>query len=120
MYGVLYSFFGAFPIVFEEQRGWSAGVGGLAFIGVGIGMLSGVVINVFVNKKYARDLAANNGKPLAPEARLPIMMLAAGLLPIGMFWFAWTSQPSVPWIVCVIGSVPFGAGMVLCFLSMMR
>jgi len=120
VYGVLYAFFGAFPIVFEEQRGWSSGVGGLAFIGVGLGMIGGVVINVFVNKKYARDLAANGGQPLAPEARLPIMMLAAGLMPIGMFWFAWTCQPSVPWIACIIGSVPFGTGMVLCFLSMMR
>lgn len=120
VYGILYALIAAVPVTFEEQRGWSSGVGGLAFIGIGLGMVSGVVINVFDNKKYARNLANNEGKPLAPEARLPIMMLAAILLPIGMFWFAWTSQPSVHWIVCIIGSVPFGCGMVLCFLSMMR
>jgi len=29
----LYSLFSAFPIVFEQGRGWNAGVGGLAFLG---------------------------------------------------------------------------------------
>ena len=34
IYGTLYSFFGAFPIVYQETRGWSTSIGGLAFIGV--------------------------------------------------------------------------------------
>jgi hypothetical protein len=29
----LYLLFAAFPIVYEQERGWSVGVGGLAFIG---------------------------------------------------------------------------------------
>lgn len=30
VYGILYCFFAAFPIVFQQGRGWNAGVGGLA------------------------------------------------------------------------------------------
>lgn len=32
VYGSLYMCFAAFPVVFQEERGWSQGVGGLAFI----------------------------------------------------------------------------------------
>lgn len=38
VYGLLYCFFGAFPLVYEYARGWSPGVSGLAFIPVGLGM----------------------------------------------------------------------------------
>lgn len=37
VYGTLYMMFGAFPIVFQEGRGWNEGVGGLAFLGVAVG-----------------------------------------------------------------------------------
>ncbi|KAK0976331.1 MFS siderochrome iron transporter 1 [Friedmanniomyces endolithicus] len=34
IYGTLYMLFSAFPIVYQQNRGWSAGIGGLAFLGV--------------------------------------------------------------------------------------
>lgn len=34
VYGTLYLLFGAFPIVYQRERGWSPGIGGLSFIGV--------------------------------------------------------------------------------------
>lgn len=37
-----------------------------------------------------------------------------------MFWFAWTNYPSIHWIVSIIGTAPFGFGMVLVFLSCMN
>jgi hypothetical protein len=40
------------------------------------------------------------------------------MLPVGLFWFAWTTQPSVHWIVPIIASFPFGMAMVLVFLTM--
>lgn len=42
VYGTLYALFSAFPIVFETHRGWSAGQGGLAFLGVGAGISLGL------------------------------------------------------------------------------
>lgn len=35
--------FGAFPIVYQENRGWSEGVGALPFISVAVGMMIGVL-----------------------------------------------------------------------------
>ncbi|GAA5934000.1 MFS transporter [Sporobolomyces koalae] len=117
IYGVLYLFFGAIPIVFVQDRGWSPGVASLPFIGIGLGMVSAVIINVFENKRYVRNLIANGGS-LPPEARLPLCCFAGVILPVGLFWFAWTTQPSVHWIVPIIASFPFGMSMVLVFLTM--
>ncbi|KAL8290079.1 hypothetical protein RQP46_003018 [Phenoliferia psychrophenolica] len=78
--------------------------------GVGIGMLSGIVLNFFFNAKYVRDLNANGGS-LPPEARLPLCCIGGCSLPIGLF-------RDVHWIVPILAAVPFGLGMVLCFLSM--
>ncbi|GAA5909642.1 MFS transporter [Sporobolomyces salmoneus] len=117
IYGVLYLFFGAIPIVFTQDRGWSPGIASLAFIGIGLGMVTAVILNVFENKRYVKNLIANGGS-LPPEARLPLCCVAGVMLPAGLFWFAWTTQPSVHWIVPIIASFPFGCAMVLIFLSM--
>ncbi|KAF4540658.1 MFS general substrate transporter [Lasiodiplodia theobromae] len=49
IYGTLYMLFGAYPIVYQQHRGWSPGVAGLPFIGVAIGMLLSVVYNICVD-----------------------------------------------------------------------
>ena len=52
-----------------------------------------------------------------PEFRLIPAMLGAILVPIGMFWFAFTGYASVPWIVPILAGIPFGWGVVLGILS---
>lgn len=37
-----------------------------------------------------------------PEGRLLFACVESVLMPIGLFWFGWTSFPSVPWIVPTI------------------
>ncbi|KAF7937384.1 uncharacterized protein EAE98_001698 [Botrytis deweyae] len=119
IYGTLYMMFGAFPIVYQTGRGWSAGIGGLAFCGVAVGMMIAVLYSVWDNKRYNATAAKhNNAAP--PEARLPPALIGSICLPVGLFWFAWTNSPSVHWIVSIIGTAPFGCGMVLVFLSVMN
>jgi multidrug resistance protein len=119
IYGTLYLMFAAFPIVYQVNRGWSEGIGGLAFIGVAVGMMFAVAYSIFDNRRYNRVATENNGKA-PPEARLPPSMLGSIFLPLGLFWFAWTNYPSIHWSVSIIGTAPFGFGMVLVFLSIMN
>ncbi|KAK1751931.1 major facilitator superfamily domain-containing protein [Echria macrotheca] len=118
VYGTLYLMFAAFPIVFQVHRGWSPGVGGLAFVGVAVGMMAGVMYAMFDNKRYARVAAANNGNA-PPEARLPLAIVGSVLLPVGLFWFAWTNGPEIHWVVPIIASSFFAAGLVLVFLALL-
>lgn len=95
IYGTLYMCFGAFPIVYQQGRGWSAGIGGLAFLGVAVGMLLGVTYSIIDNKRYARIEEEHDGDA-PPEARLPPVMVGSVALPIGLFWFAWVRFVKIP------------------------
>ncbi|KZL80770.1 major facilitator superfamily transporter [Colletotrichum incanum] len=119
VYGTLYMLFAAFPIVFQRHRGWSPGVGGLAFLGVAVGMIVAVIYTGFDSRRYLKVSAAHGGFA-PPEARLPPSMVGACLLPIGLFWFAWTNGPEIHWIVSIIASGFFAAGLVLVFLSLLN
>ncbi|PWY81565.1 MFS general substrate transporter [Aspergillus sclerotioniger CBS 115572] len=118
VYGTLYMLFDAFPIVYQELRGWSEGVGSLPFLGVMVGMMSAVGYNMWDNKRYKRVHEKHRGFA-PPEARLPPSMIGSITIPIGLFWFAWTNGLNVHWIVSIIASAPFGFGMVLVFLNIM-
>lgn len=120
IYGTLYMCFAAFPIVYQRGRGWSPGVGGLAFIGIAVGMTISTIGTIFDNRRYARLAAASPSGMASPEARLPPAILGSVLIPVGLFWFAWTNGPEIHWIVSIIGSTFFASGIVLVFLSLMN
>lgn len=86
IYGTLYMLFAAFPIVYQENRGWSPGIGGLAFIGVAVGMILAVAYCIWENKRYAKVSDEHKGFA-PPEARLPVCMVGGVAVPIGLFWF---------------------------------
>ncbi|RGP67651.1 mfs-multidrug-resistance transporter [Fusarium sporotrichioides] len=119
IYGTMYMCFAAFPIVFQNGRGWNQGVGGLAFSGIVVGVILAILTFVFEDKRYARA-ARSRGAPLDPEDRLPPAMVGSALIPIGLFWFAWTSFESVHWIVPIIGTVFFAWGLVLVFMALLN
>jgi multidrug resistance protein len=118
IYGTLFMLFGAFPIVYQQKRGWSEGVGGLAFIGVLVGMMIAVIYSILDNKRYTNTVKKSEGGLAPPEARLPPSIVGSICLPIGLFWFAWTNYPSIHWSVSIIASAPFGFGMVVVFISL--
>ena len=105
-----------YPISFQRQRGWNPGVGALPFLGITVGVLLGVIVITVVTKtRFARKLQ-QHGKVI-PEERLPPMILGGALLPAGLFWFAWTSSPTLPWAPQVLAGVPIGMGILLIFMQ---
>ncbi len=90
-----------------------------AFVGVAVGMVCAVTYTIIDNRRYVR-VAAENGGLAPPETRLLPAIVGAVAIPIGLFWFAWTNQPSLHWIVCELATIPFGFGMVLMFLACMN
>lgn len=96
----------AFPIEFQQVRGWSPVVASLPFLALLVGILIAGGLNVLNNKYYFRKFKQNGNKPV-PEARLPPMMIGSVVFAMGLFLFAWTSSPSVHWIAPVIGSFSF-------------
>jgi MFS family permease len=119
VYGTLYMMFAAFPIVYQQSRGWNQGVSGLAFLGIMVGMLIAVVYTLWDNKRYVKTSDNHNGFA-PPEARLPPCLIASVAIPVGLFWFAWTNYTSIHFMASIAAGVPFGFGMVLVFLGIMN
>lgn len=119
VYGTLYMFLAAYPIVFGEVRGWDEGTTGLTFLGVMIGILCATVYTIPMYERYKRKSLQSQGH-LSPEDRLPDAFLGAIALPVGLFWFAWTNSPSIHWMVPIAAGIPFGFGMVTVFLAVLN
>lgn len=109
VYALLYTTLEVFPIVFQENRGYSPVVGSLPFLGLFVGVNVAVLINLGNQPRYARILDAAKGKPV-PEARLPPMAIGGFLFAIGLFWFGWTATPKISWISPVFAAAVIGAG----------
>ncbi|CRG84185.1 putative transporter C36,02c [Talaromyces islandicus] len=117
VYGILYLTFEAYPISFQEVRGWShAGVAALPFLSILVGVFFGGALIIFVTKtRFARKMK-QQGR-VVPEERLPPMIVGSILLPIGLFWFGWTSNKNISWVPQVIAGVPIGAGILVIFMQ---
>ena len=121
-FSVLFGFFDAFPIVFQGVYHFNIGESGLTFLGIGLGccIATGVFImmdRLTYRKKTLAARAKGDMSPLPPEQRLHSAMLGSFLLPISLFWFAWTAREDIHWIVPLLATVPFGIGNLLVFCS---
>lgn len=106
----------AYPIAFEELRGWNLGVGALPFIAILVGVLLACVFIIIFTKTRFKRVMEQAGH-VVPEERLIPMMVGGVLLPAGMFWFGWTSSPHITWVPEVISGGFLGAGILLIFLQ---
>lgn len=89
IYGIYYSFFESFPIVYEQGYGWSLGITGLAFISILIGLLISVCSYLayfyFIGDPRMAKREAENPGSVQPEERLIPGLFATFLIPIGLF-----------------------------------
>lgn len=90
VYGILYLFLTAYPLVFVGVHGFSSGPSGLCFFGMIIGQLIAGVVVLLQQPWYQRKLAANNGVPI-PEWRLPSIIAGGVAFCIGIFWVCFQS-----------------------------
>ncbi|KAI5210893.1 MFS general substrate transporter [Aureobasidium subglaciale] len=110
VYGTLYLSFVAYPIVFQQERGWSPGLGGLAFCGIGIGNLCTILLEPACRRLINSHKPDPSTGEIPPEAMVSVICIAAVSLASGELWFAWTCTPDVHWIVPILAGIPFGAG----------
>lgn len=74
LYGLLYMFFVAFPIVYQGGKGYSASKTGLAFIPLAVGVICSAICAPAVNKHYLKVSIKYDGKPPAEMRLIPMMV----------------------------------------------
>lgn len=97
IYGVVFLFNEAFPLVFGKSHGFNVGESGLTFTAICLGSIVGGLVYPFQERYYHRAVEANGGKSV-PEARMWMAQAGAIMIPVSLFWFAWTSYPSVNYL----------------------
>lgn len=108
-YGIYYTFFEVFPLIFPSSYGFNLGEVGLAFLSCQVGAGLGLIIYFAYLHWYMIPDNLQNGLR-QQEHRLVPAIAGSFLIPIGLFIFGWTARPSVHWIVPLIGVVIFVLG----------
>jgi hypothetical protein len=109
--------FVAYPIIYSDMRGWSQGITGLAFVGIGVGTMIAIVTEPLARKLVNAHKKDPETGRVTPEASVSIVCIASVLCPLGQIWFSWTSVPvTIHWIWPILAGVPFGAGNALVFI----
>lgn len=126
-YGYLYLMFTTITEVFQQYYGFSTSMVGLAFLGLGVGSIFGILIFSSTSDKYmkrksaeADAIAEASGgvKPdMKPEYRLVLLPVGALLIPAGLFIYGWTASFRVHWIAPIIGTAVVGMGNIIVFLT---
>ncbi|KAF2100462.1 MFS general substrate transporter [Rhizodiscina lignyota] len=116
IYGIVYLFFEAYPIAFQEMRGWNLGVGSLPLLSISIGVILGGAVTSYITKTRFARILRETGQ-VVPEERLIPMIIGGLIFPAGMFWFAWTSSPHITWVPQVLAGIPIGMGVLMIFLQ---
>ena len=84
---VLFAFFAAYPLTLQSVYGFNTWKYGLTFIGIGIGVVLGVVMNLFVDRFYYakhHQRALKEGRTsIPPEYRLLCAQMGCFGVPIG-------------------------------------
>jgi len=123
-FSILFSFFDAFPVVFAGVYHFNQGETGLSFSGIMVGVAVEFGIYYLIDRlTYHKWLLAKRARgdmtPMAPEHRLYSAMVGSCLIPIGLFWFGWSSTPSIHWICPMIATACFACGNLMVFASCM-
>lgn len=114
VYAVLYMTLEVFPIVFEQKHHLTPVQSACSFLGLFVGVLFALGINLGNQPRYIRKVRESGGKPV-PEARLPPMAIGGVIFTIGLFGFGWTGQADTSFWAPLIFTIPTGAGFSICF-----
>lgn len=114
-YGYLYLMFTTITAIFTTEYGFSAGIAGLSYLGFGIGSIMGLVVTGIVANRIAQDHTKRGC--FTPESRLLPMLVGCWFMPVGLFWYGWSAEAGVHWIVPILGTGVFAIGLMSVFMS---
>ncbi|KAL4786577.1 major facilitator superfamily domain-containing protein [Aspergillus varians] len=108
LFGLIFLLFTTLPSVFETDYHFSTGVTGLAYLGLGIGMVLGLTLFAVLSDKLLGQ--SRNGTVSRPEDRLILMKYFAPITPLGCFLYGWSAHYHVHWMVPILGTSIIGLG----------
>lgn len=94
-WSVLFLTFGCIPLVFSDNHHFDIEQSGAVFTAICVGSIVATFISIYL-ERFAKSYGKRSN---TPEGRLCFSCIMSIFLPVGLFWFGWTSFPSIHWIV---------------------
>ncbi|CAG8356792.1 unnamed protein product [Penicillium salamii] len=104
---VVFVFYASYPLVLSRVYQFTAYEIGLAFIPLLIGSLLALPVISVVMKKREKATTSQ------PEDSMPAASIAGILLPVSLFWLAWTARDGIHWICPLIAGGLYGLAFAL-------
>ena len=103
-WAVLYLTFSAIPLVFTTSHNFNLEQNGAVFTAISAAAIISTGISV-AQEHIARKYFTGKQRAIfdGPEGRLYFACIQSALLPVGCFWFGWTSFPTNHWILPALG-----------------
>ncbi|KAJ5588996.1 hypothetical protein N7537_011674 [Penicillium hordei] len=108
IYGIYYSFFEVFPLVYPVDYNMNLGQIGLVFLCIMVSCIIGIAIYASYIHFWMNRRIRSFGFPVNEAFLVPALPASFGPM-IGLFIFAWTARASIHWIVPTIGITIYGA-----------
>ncbi|KAH8092500.1 multidrug resistance protein 4 [Cristinia sonorae] len=109
-YGICYLMLATFPTLYRDVYHFGPGASGLTYTGLGLGFLFSTFLGGPVANRVYTRLSVKNGGVSKPEFRLPILIVASFIVPIGLFWYGWSAQAHLHFMMPIMGSAVLGFG----------
>lgn len=113
VFGTTYSIYTNMQQIYGDDYGFSTEQVGLLYLGPGLGFLTSVWFLVPRIDTVYNALARRNDGKARPEFRLPLANIGAVLIPISLFWFAWTVEFHTHWLASIAATYFYGIGQVM-------
>lgn len=119
IFATTYSLYTQFDSIFGKDGDYDFSIMqvGLLYLFPGLGFLVAVRFLVPRIDQVFNHLTKKHNNESKPEYRLPIANVGSVLIPISLFWFAWTVEYKVHWAVPMVSTFFYGIGQVAIFNS---
>ncbi|KAK4055540.1 hypothetical protein OIV83_000086 [Microbotryomycetes sp. JL201] len=117
IYGMIYLVNTTTTSIFVDIYGQSVGIAGTQFVSQGIGLVVAAQINGRLLDVVYRKLKERNNGVGKPEFRLPMLIPASIILPLGIFLYGWAAQERWHWIGVDFGMALLSFGLIGVFQS---
>ena len=120
VYVILFTFLSGYDSIFLQTYHISQGLSNTIFVGILVGMWLTPIAVPWIYKrtlKGQREAESRGRKQFEPETRLWYAMLGAPVMPISLFWMAWTSYSSISIWSPIVASIFFGYAANMIFIT---
>ncbi|KAK3324107.1 putative MFS transporter [Cercophora scortea] len=118
LFGTTFLMFATFPDIWTGWYAETRDIGGLNYLAIALGSLIGLILSISLADRFYKYLTSTNNNTSEPEFRIPGMAAGSALVTAGLFWYGWSIEARLHWVMPDLGALIFTAGTMLCLQGM--